>query len=108
MGDALRANIVSNPLNAITNGNYIGILMWACLFGLAMRTIATDSAKKFLSDTSDAVSQIVRRVINPAPFGIMGLVFTNVASNSLSVFTQYGRLLLLLVGTTLLMSLVIN
>ena len=111
LGDVLHtllANIVSNPLSAIMSGNYIGILMWACLFGLAMKSIATDGTKKFLSDTSDAVSQIVRWVINLAPFGIMGLVFTNVASNGLSIFTQYGRLLLLLVGTMLLMALVIN
>ena len=73
-----------------------------------MKSIATDGTKKFLSDTSDAVSQIVRWVINLAPFGIMGLVFNNVASNGLSIFTQYGRLLLLLVGTMLLMALVIN
>ena len=111
LGDVLHtllANIVCNPLSAIMNGNYIGILMWACLFGLAMKSIATDGTKKFLSDTSDAVSKIVRWVINLAPFGIMGLVFTNVASNGLSIFTQYGRLLLLLVGTMLLMALVIN
>ena len=104
----LLSNIVSNPLNAIMNGNYIGILMWACLFGLAMKNIGNDTTKKFLSDTSDAVSQIVRWIINLAPFGIMGLVFTNVASNGLSIFTQYGRLLLLLVGTMLLMALIIN
>ena len=88
LGDVLHtllANIVSNPLSAIMNGNYIGILMWACLFGLAMKSIATDGTKKFLSDTSDAVSQIVRWVINLAPFGIMGLVFNNVASNGLSI-----------------------
>ena len=102
LGDVMHtllSNIVSNPLNAIMNGNYIGILMWACLFGLAMKNIGNDTTKKILSDTSDAVSQIVRWIINLAPFGIMGLVFTNVASNGLSIFTQYGRLLLLLVGT---------
>ena len=58
--------------------------------------------------TADAISTIVRWIINLAPFGIMGLVFTNVADNGLSIFTQYGRLLLLLVGTMLLMALVIN
>ena len=111
LGDVMHtllSNIVSNPLNAIMNGNYIGILMWACLFGLAMKNIGNDTTKKILSDTSDAVSQIVRWIINLAPFGIMGLVFTNVASNGLSIFTQYGRLLLLLVGTMLLMALIIN
>ena len=104
----LLTNIVANPIQAIIDGNYICILMWACLFGLAMKSIATDGTKKFLSDTSDAVSKIVRWVINLAPFGIMGLVFTNVASNGLSIFTQYGRLLLLLVGTMLFMALVVS
>ena len=104
----LLANIVSNPISAIMNGNYIGILMWACLFGVAMKKLGADSTKVFLSNTADAVSTIVRWIINLAPFGIMGLVFTNVVSNGLAIFTQYGKLLLLLVGTMLFMALVIN
>ena len=104
----LLANIVSNPISAIMNGNYIGILMWACLFGVAMKKLGADSTKVFLSSVSDAVSTIVRWIINLAPFGIMGLVFTNVVSNGLAIFTQYGKLLLLLVGTMLFMALVIN
>ena len=104
----LLSNIVANPVSSIMNGNYIGILLWACLFGLAMKQLAGDSTKAFLADTADAVSSIVRWVINLAPFGIMGLVYTNVSGNGLSIFTQYGRLLLLLVGTMLFMALVIN
>ena len=104
----LLSNIVSNPISAIMNGNYIGILMWACLFGVAMKKLGADSTKVFLSNTADAVSTIVRWIINLAPFGIMGLVFTNVVSNGLAIFTQYGKLLLLLVGTMLFMALVIN
>ena len=104
----LLSNIVSNPISAIMNGNYIGILMWGCLFGVAMKKLGADSTKVFLSNTADAVSTIVRWIINLAPFGIMGLVFANVSDNGLSIFTQYGRLLLLLVGTMLLMALVIN
>ena len=104
----LLSNIVSNPISAIMNGNYIGILMWGCLFGVAMKKLGADSTKVFLSNTADAVSTIVRWVINLAPFGIMGLVFTNVVSNGLAIFTQYGKLLLLLVGTMLFMALVIN
>ena len=104
----LLSNIVSNPISAIMNGNYIGILMWGCLFGVAMKKIGADSTKLFLSNTADAVSTIVRWIINLAPFGIMGLVFTNVVSNGLAIFTQYGKLLLLLVGTMLFMALVIN
>ena len=104
----LLSNIVSNPIASIMNGNYIGILLWACLFGIAMKKIGSDTTKVFMSNTADAVSAIVRWVINLAPFGIMGLVFTNVVSNGLSIFTQYGHLLLLLVGTMLFMALVIN
>ena len=110
LGDVMHtllANIVSNPVASIMNGNYIGILMWACLFGLAMKRLGSDTTKNFMANTADAVSTIVRWVINMAPFGIMGLVFTNVADNGLSIFTQYGRLLLLLVGTMLFMALVI-
>ena len=104
----LLSNIVANPISSIMSGNYIGILMWACLFGLAMKNLAGDTTKAFLADTADAVSCIVRWVINLAPFGIMGLVYTNVSGNGLSIFTQYGRLLLLLVGTMLFMALVVN
>ena len=104
----LLSNIVANPISSIMNGNYIGILMWACLFGLAMKNLAGDTTKVFLANTADAVSCIVRWVINLAPFGIMGLVYTNVSGNGLSIFTQYGRLLLLLVGTMLFMALVVN
>ena len=103
----LLSNIVANPFASLISGNYIGILLWACLFGLAMKNIASDSTKVFLANTADAISQIVRWIINLAPFGIMGLVYSNVTTNGLAIFTQYGKLLALLVGTMLLMSLVV-
>ena len=103
----LLSNTVANPFASLMNGNYIGILMWACLFGLAMKNIASDSTKVFLANTADAISQIVRWIINLAPFGIMGLVYSNVTTNGLAIFTQYGKLLALLVGTMLLMSMVV-
>ena len=106
--DTLLRNIVANPIGSIVNGNYIGILLWACLFGLAMKGIGSQTTKQFMLDVSDAISQIVRWVINMAPFGIMGLVYTNVAENGLAIFTQYGKLLILLVGTMLLMALVVS
>ena len=106
--NTLLANFVANPVSSIMNGNYIGILFWACLFGLAMKKIGADSTKVFLANTADAVSQIVRWIINLAPFGIMGLVYSNVSSNGLSIFTQYGKLLALLVGTMLFMALVVS
>lgn len=103
---ALLTNIVANPIQAMIDGNYICILMWACLFGLAMKGIANESSKAFLANVADGVSQVIRWVINLAPFGIMGLVFTSVSENGLAAFTEYGSLLLLLVGTMLLMVLV--
>ena len=102
----LLTNIVANPIQAMIDGNYICILMWACLFGLAMKGIANESSKSFLANVADGVSQVSRWVINLAPFGIMGLVFTSVSENGLAAFTEYGSLLLLLVGTMLLMVLV--
>ena len=106
--NTLLSNFVANPVGAIISGNYIGILFWACLFGLALKGIGSESTKLFLANTADAVSQIVRWIINLAPFGIMGLVYANVVGNGLAIFTQYGKLLALLVGTMLLMALVIN
>ena len=102
----LLTNIVANPIQAMIDGNYICILMWACLFGLAVKGIANESSKAFLANVADGVSQVIRWVINLAPFGIMGLVFTSVSENGLAAFTEYGSLLLLLVGTMLLMVLV--
>ena len=102
----LLTNIVANPIQAMIDGNYICILMWACLFGLAMKGIANESSKAFLANVADGVSQVIRWVINLAPFGIKGLVFTSVSENGLAAFTEYGSLLLLLVGTMLLMVLV--
>ena len=102
----LLTNIVANPIQVMIDGNYICILMWACLFGLAMKGIANESSKAFLANVADGVSQVIRWVINLAPFGIMGLVFTSVSENGLAAFTEYGSLLLLLVGTMLLMVLV--
>ena len=102
----LLTNIVANPIQAMIDGNYICILMWACLFGLAMKGIANESSKAFLANVADGVSQVIRWVINLAPFGIMGLVFTSVSENGLAAFTEYGSLLLLLVVNMLLMVLV--
>ena len=111
LGDVMHtllANIVSNPVASIMNGNYIGILMWACLFGLAMKRLGSDTTKNFMVNTADAVSTIVRWIINLAPFGIFGLVFNTVSTNGLDIFTTYGRLLLLLVGSMLFIYFVTN
>ena len=106
--NTLISNFVANPVSSLMSGNYIGILFWACLFGVALKRIASENTKVMLTNIADAVSQIVRWIINLAPFGILGLVYTNVSTNGLSIFTQYGKLLLLLVGTMLFMALIVS
>ena len=103
----LLGNIVANPIASMANANYLGILFWAVVLGLFLRK-AGDSTKQFLSDASDAVSDAVRFVISFAPFGIMGLVFSAVSTSGLKIFTEYGTLLLILVGCMLVSALVVN
>jgi serine/threonine transporter len=104
----LLINMVANPVGAILEGRYIGILFWAVIFGLAAKKLAGDNSKKMMEDISNIVSQAVRWIINLAPFGIMGLVYTNVSTNGLSIFTDYGKLLLLLVGCMLAVALIVD
>lgn len=105
---SLLLNMVSNPIAAIVNANYIGILTWAVIFGLALKPFASAETKKVLSDVAEMVTKAVRWVINLAPFGIMGLVFVSVSENGLSIFTDYGRLLLVLVGCMLAVALIVD
>lgn len=104
----LLMNCVANPVLSLTSANYIGILFWAVLLGFAMKRFGSENTKRFLADAADAVSQCVRWIINLAPFGIMGLVFTNVSTNGLAIFKDYGQLLLLLVGTMLTVALIVD
>ncbi|MEE1313525.1 MAG: serine/threonine transporter SstT [Lachnospiraceae bacterium] len=103
----LLLNIVSNPIAALVDANYIGILTWAVILGAALKC-ASDTSKKFLQDISDAVTQAVHWIISCAPFGILGLVFNTVSTNGLSIFTSYGKLLALLVGCMLFTVFVTN
>lgn len=103
----LLTNMVQNPIAAIINGNYIGILTWAVILGVALRA-AAQGTKDLLTNISDAVSTAVRWIINLAPLGIMGLVFTSVSTNGLDIFIDYGKLLAVLVGCMLTVALVIN
>lgn len=101
-------NIVANPIDSLANANYVGILAWSVILGLALKKLASSHTKEALKDISDAVSQAVRWVINLAPFGIMGLVFTSVSENGLSIFKDYGKLLVLLVGCMLAVALIVD
>ena len=88
-------NIVANPVDALINANYIGILTWAIVLGIALRH-ATESTKDMIANFSDAISQIVKWVINLAPIGIMGLVYDAISTSGLSALLDYGKLLIVL------------
>ena len=89
----LLLNVVSNPVESLASANYVGILFWGIVFGIAMKN-AHDATKQLLADASAAATYAVQLVISLAPFGIMGLVFNTVSTNGLSVFADYGHLLL--------------
>lgn len=103
----LLLKLVDNPVNAILNGNFIGILVWGVLLGIFLHH-AADTTRKLLADIADAVTHIVRLVIRLAPIGIFGLVAGNLASSGLSVLGGYARILTVLLGSMLIMALLIN
>ncbi|WP_277585673.1 serine/threonine transporter SstT [Psychrobacillus antarcticus] len=105
--EKLLFNIVANPVDAIISANYLGILMWAVVLGLALKS-ANQSTKDMLGNFSDAITKIVQWVINLAPIGIMGLVYDAIVTSGLSALLDYGRLLLILVGCMLFIALVVN
>ena len=103
----LLGNLVKNPISSIIDGNYLGILFWAVLFGIALRA-SSDRTKTVIADLAAAVSACLRWVISLAPFGILGLVFTTVSEEGLEIFKDYGALLGVIVGCMLIVALVIN
>jgi len=99
--------LVDNPVSAIMNGNFIGILVWGIALGLTMRH-ASDSSRGMLADISHAVTMIVRVVIRFAPIGIFGLVAGNLAEFGFSALQGYARILSILLASMLIMALLIN
>ncbi len=104
---SLLLNVVSNPIKALYEGNYIGILSSAVLFGIALRK-ASDSTKNMILDFSNAISLMVKWIIELAPFGIMGLIFGTVSQGGLGQLEAYLRLVVILVGCMLFVALVTN
>lgn len=104
---ALLMNVVDNPVMALYNANYIGILSWALIIGLALKN-ASSSTKTMISNVSDALSQVVKWIINFAPLGIMGLVFDSISAQGIESLLSYGQLIMLLVGCMLFIALVVN
>ena len=103
----LLMNVVQNPVSSLVDANYVGILAWAVLLGVAFRG-AGEATKKSLGDISTAISKVVVVIINLAPFGVLGLVYTSVTTSGLEAFTVYGKLLILLVGCMLFIYFVTN
>jgi len=89
-------NMVVNPITAIASANYIGILFWAILLGFALKGLNAKSSCEVLSEFADGISTVVRWIIQFAPFGVMGLVFSSVSENGLAIFTTYGKLIVVL------------
>lgn len=104
----LLVKIVINPISSLSESNYLGILFWAIITGVALKDIVSDSTKDMLKDFTKSVSQIVAWIINLAPFGIMGLVYYSVSTNGIEIFVQYGKLILLLAVCMFIVALVTN
>ena len=105
--NSLLVSVVSNPVDALANANYLGILAWAVLLGIALRK-AGEGTKSAIMQIADAFSLIVRWIINCAPLGVLGLVFTTISEQGLSSLLGYGRLILLLVGTMAFVAFIVN
>ena len=103
----LLMNVVANPVDSIVNANYIGILAWAVIFGIALKK-ASDGTKTALDNISEAVAQAVKWIISCAPFGIMGLIFATISTEGLGALLTYGRLIVVLVGSMAFVALVMN
>lgn len=105
--NTLIMNVVANPVDALANANYLGILTWAILIGIAMR-YCSEPTKDLFSNLSHVISIIVRWIIACAPFGVLGLIYTAVSENGPEIFLEYGQLILVLVGCIFFVALITN
>ena len=103
----LLLSVVENPVSALMNANFIGILAWAIGLGIAIRH-AGETTRTVLGDLSNGVTLIVRAVIRCAPLGIFGLVASTLAQSGLGALLGYLHLLLVLIGCMLFVALVMN
>mgnify|MGYP000846304608 FL=1 len=103
----LLMSIVDNPVNALVNANYIGILAWAILAGVALHA-SSDKTKTMIADLASVVTKIVKWIIRFAPFGIMGLVANAVGTSGIGALLGYAHLLVVLLGAFFIVALVMN
>lgn len=101
-------NVVDTPVNALLRANYIGILAWAVIIGLAMHSVAKEETKKVFDDLSKGITIVVSWVIRFAPLGIMGLVTQSISASGLSALLSYLKLLGVLIASYALVALVMN
>lgn len=100
-------SVVSNPILAITQGNYLPILFWAAMIGICLKK-ASKVCKATIHDLAEGVTKVIRGIINLAPFGVMGLIYSAVSTNGAGIFIDYGKLILLLVVVMLIIMFIIN
>lgn len=105
IASSLLYSLIANPIQALSEGNYLGILFWSVIIGLALKKFAGKATQMFMLNLSDSITQVVRWIINLAPFGILGLVFNSVSESGFDIFITYGKLLILLVCTMLIVAL---
>lgn len=103
----LLLNLFNNPVTALMNANYLSILFWAVVFGIALKGAAS-STKLIISNFGDAIIMVVKWIIELAPIGIIGLVFDAIATSGLSILSEYAHLLLVLLGSMVVVALVVN
>lgn len=103
----LLQDIFTNPVTAIMSANYIGILAWAIVLGIALKS-SNDATKSVLNNLSEAVSKVVNWVISLAPFGIIGIIFDAIVTNGFEELKNYGMLIIILVGCMFFIALVVN
>ena len=104
----LLLKLVANPITALSTGNYLGILFWAIIVGLILRTTASEGTLRICNDLTDTLVKVIKLVISFAPFGILGLIYGSVSEYGMSIFADYGHLVLVLVGSMILVMFVTN
>lgn len=98
----------SNPITALSEANYLGILFWSIIIGIALRIVATDTTKDVIEDIAGVFTKVVNFIIQFAPIGVMGLVFTAVSESGLNIFTEYGQVIFLIVICILFVAFVVD
>ena len=104
----LLLKLVCNPIEALMTGNYLGILFWAVIVGIILRTTASEGTLKMCEDVSDTLVKVIRGIISFAPFGILGLIYESISNNGMEIFADYGHLILLLVAAMLVVMFITN